>query len=80
MLRNLFTRFARDERGVTLVEYGIGVSLAIIVGVVLLQTLGGAINTNLEGAANIMGEACTVADQAAADADANINVGDIVCG
>jgi Flp pilus assembly pilin Flp len=32
MLRNVFSRFARDERGVTLVEYGIGVTLAIVVG------------------------------------------------
>jgi Flp pilus assembly pilin Flp len=67
MLRNVFSRFARDERGVTLVEYGIGVTLAIVVGVVMLTTLGGAINTQLGAAAGSMDApgctgAVTVAD------------------
>jgi len=54
MLRNLFSRFARDERGVTLVEYGVGVTLAVVVGITLLTALGSGINGNLIDAAGAM--------------------------
>jgi pilus assembly protein Flp/PilA len=47
MLRTVFSRFARDERGVTLVEYGVGVTLAVVVGITLLTALGSGINGNL---------------------------------
>ena len=54
MLRNVFSRFARDERGVTLVEYGVGVTLAVVVGITLLTALGSGINGNLIDAADTM--------------------------
>lgn len=44
--RNLFIRLRRDERGATLVEYGIALFVAIIVGGGLLVGLAGTTNTN----------------------------------
>ena len=38
-------RFGRDERGVTLVEYGIAIALAVTLGTAALTTLGGNIST-----------------------------------
>jgi pilus assembly protein Flp/PilA len=43
MLKFLKT-FARDERGVTLVEYGIAIALAVAVGVTSLTVLAGEID------------------------------------
>jgi Flp pilus assembly pilin Flp len=43
-----------DERGVTLVEYGVGVTLAVVVGITLLTALGSGINGNLIDAADSM--------------------------
>ncbi len=40
-------RFLEDQNGVTLVEYGIAISLALLVGVTALTTLGGEISTAL---------------------------------
>lgn len=40
-------KFVRDEKGVTLVEYGIALVLAILVGAALLTGLGGEVNTQL---------------------------------
>lgn len=42
-----FKYFTDDERGVTLVEYGIAISLALLVGVASLTTLGTEISTAL---------------------------------
>ena len=44
-LKNLARRFRKDERGVTLVEYGIGVTLAVVVGVTALGGLGTTVST-----------------------------------
>ena len=46
-LKSLVARFARDERGATLVEYGIAVVLAVIVGTVGLVGLGNQVNNNM---------------------------------
>lgn len=43
-LTSLFARFSRDEKGVTLVEYGIALILAIAVGTTALTELGGAVS------------------------------------
>lgn len=45
----LYSRFSRDDRGVTLVEYGIAISLAVGIAVavlfpVLAVEIGGAMN------------------------------------
>jgi Flp pilus assembly pilin Flp len=54
MLRNLFSRFTRDERGVTLVEYGIALTLAVIVGATALTNLGNAVDGEMGAAETIM--------------------------
>jgi Flp pilus assembly pilin Flp len=54
MLRKTFARLMGDERGVTLVEYGIGITLAVIVGTVALTQLGFAIDNEMAGAQVIM--------------------------
>ena len=45
---NIFKRFKRDEKGVTLVEYGIGIALAVALGTTALlslaQEVGGTMN------------------------------------
>ena len=46
-LKSLVARFAKDERGATLVEYGIAVVLAVIVGTVGLIGLGNQVNNNM---------------------------------
>ena len=47
---NKALRLRRDERGATLVEYGIALLVAIIVGGGLLITLAGNVNTNFSQA------------------------------
>ena len=42
--------FGRDERGVTLVEYGIALAVGLLLGVAALTTLGGEISTALGAA------------------------------
>jgi pilus assembly protein Flp/PilA len=55
-LLTLWIRFRHDDEGVTLVEYGIAVGLAVMVGGVLLGVLAGGINTNL----NLANDAMTI--------------------
>ena len=47
--KNLFARLRRDERGVTLVEYGIAIGLAVAIGIgaltVLSNDISGAMST-----------------------------------
>jgi len=45
-LQTLFTRLRQDERGATLVEYGIALFVAITVGGALLTGLAGTTQTN----------------------------------
>ena len=58
-IKNLVKRLARDERGATLVEYGIAVVLAVIVGTGGLIALAGQVNGNLETADTAMTPDCT---------------------
>ena len=53
-LKNLVARFRKDERGVTLVEYGVAVAVAVIVGVTGLSGLAGNINTSASTAGGQM--------------------------
>ncbi len=46
-LLKLWIRFRHDDEGVTLVEYGIAIALAVAVGTGALLTLGNQINTSL---------------------------------
>jgi Flp pilus assembly pilin Flp len=47
-VKSLFRRFAQDERGATLVEYGIAVVLAVVVGTTGLITLAGQVDSNMD--------------------------------
>ena len=49
-MTKLFNKFRRDEKGVTLVEYGIALVLAIMVGGTLLTGLATQVNTNVTDA------------------------------
>jgi pilus assembly protein Flp/PilA len=44
-MRNLVTRFAKDERGAALVEYGMLVGLIAVVCIAAVRTLGATVNT-----------------------------------
>jgi pilus assembly protein Flp/PilA len=53
VMRNLVTRFAKNEEGAALVEYGLLVGLIAVVCLAAVQTLGGTINgvfTTINGA------------------------------
>lgn len=53
-LTSLFRRFSRDDRGVTLVEYGIALILAISVGTVALTNLGTDVSGQMDEAGVLM--------------------------
>lgn len=53
-MRDLMKKFVRDERGVTLVEYGIAIALAVLVGTGALGLLGGEIGVALDAAGAAM--------------------------
>ena len=53
-LKNLVARFRKDERGVTLVEYGVAVAVAVLVGVTGLSNLATDINDSAAGAGTHM--------------------------
>lgn len=53
-IREVLRRFRRDDEGVTLVEYGIGLTLAVTVGTLLLNTLGTEVKGEINDAAKIM--------------------------
>ena len=49
-LKNLARRFRKDERGVTLVEYGIGITLAVVLGIGALSALAGDVAGGMKAA------------------------------
>ena len=53
-LTKLFARFRRDERGVTLVEYGIALVLAVVVGATALTDLAGQVDAEMGQAETIL--------------------------
>ena len=57
--KNLMGKFARSESGATLVEYGIAVVLAVIVGTGGLILMANQVNGNMETATGSMTPACT---------------------
>lgn len=50
LVRKFFVRLKNDERGATLVEYGIALFIAIAVGGTLLTGLGGTTSGNFTAA------------------------------
>lgn len=53
-LKKAFARLLKDEQGVTLVEYGIALTLAVAVGVGALTTLGTDVNAEMGEASAVM--------------------------
>lgn len=49
-LLKLYTSLRNDERGVTLVEYGIAIALAVALGTAALETLGDDISDAMSNA------------------------------
>ncbi|SNS44839.1 Flp family type IVb pilin [Tropicimonas sediminicola] len=49
-LMRTFKRFSKDEKGVTLVEYGIAIALAVGLGTAALTTLGDEIGDAMDAA------------------------------
>ena len=54
LLNFYVTKFVRDERGVTLVEYGIAIALAVALGIGALGALGTEIGDAMTAAGNRM--------------------------
>ncbi|PWJ20308.1 Flp family type IVb pilin [Jannaschia seohaensis] len=76
-MKNLFTRLISNERGLTLPEYGIGLALAIGVGVVALGGLGDEITEAMTGAGNAM--PCGSESTTTGEGDAAVTTTTITC-
>lgn len=59
MLIKLTSKWCRDDRGATMVEYGIAVLLAVIVGTSGLILMGQQIDNNMNAAATEMADRTT---------------------
>lgn len=55
-IKKLLSRFRSDERGVTLVEYGIALTLAVLVGTGALGTLGTAVDAEMTAAEGVFSD------------------------
>jgi pilus assembly protein Flp/PilA len=53
-LKKTFARLSKDEEGVTLVEYGIALTLAVTVGTTALGLLGDSVETEMGDAQAIL--------------------------
>ncbi|MBY6057153.1 Flp family type IVb pilin [Leisingera daeponensis] len=53
-LKTMLSKLRRDERGVTLVEYGIAVALAVALGTAALSTLAGDVGDAMGAAGACM--------------------------
>lgn len=51
-MKNLISRFAKDESGATAIEYGLIVALIAVVIVTAVTSLGGKLNTAFAKAGN----------------------------
>ena len=56
VLVSILSRLCRHEKGATLVEYGVAIVLALIVGTVALIGLAGQINANLDEATDCLAD------------------------
>ncbi|WP_136644776.1 Flp family type IVb pilin [Tabrizicola sp. YIM 78059] len=53
-LKKTFARLIKDEKGVTLVEYGIALTLAVTVGVGALTVLGTDVDAEMGQASGVL--------------------------
>ena len=56
-LKKTFARLMKDEKGVTLVEYGIALTLAVALGTAALGTLAGNVGGVMDDASACLGDA-----------------------
>lgn len=54
-LKKTFARLLKDEKGVTLVEYGIALTLAVALGTAALSTLSGDVESVMNNASACLG-------------------------
>jgi Flp pilus assembly pilin Flp len=62
-----FARLRRDEKGVTLVEYGIALVLAVTLGGGALIGLAGGVDNKMDGACNVLAAQANCTNVAAVD-------------
>ncbi|WP_170786953.1 Flp family type IVb pilin [Ruegeria lacuscaerulensis] len=55
-IRNFFLKLRKDERGATLVEYGVALLLAVIVGGTALISIAEDTSANFDDAANVLSD------------------------
>ena len=53
-MRSIFQKFRSDESGATLVEYGVALIVAIVVGGVALTNLAGDTSINMDTAGTVL--------------------------
>ena len=56
IVRHLVSRFVRDERGATMLEYGLLVGLVAVVAIAGLTLFGGSLNTMFGGLSDTVGD------------------------
>lgn len=61
-MRKLFQSFKTEESGATLVEYGVALIIAIVVGGTTLISLSGQVGTNMSDACGSMNGVAQIAD------------------
>ncbi len=59
VVRHLVSRFVRDERGATMLEYGLLVGLIAVVAIAGVTALGGSFNTMFSELSTTAGEVST---------------------
>jgi Flp pilus assembly pilin Flp len=67
-LRTTFARLRKDEKGVTLVEYGIALVLAVTLGSAALAALAGNVDQKMDQACGVMSGTTTGANCSTANA------------
>lgn len=54
----LLKKFAKDESGAAIVEYGLALMVVAAIGATAFTTLGGQVNTNVSKACAAIGATC----------------------
>jgi len=54
----LLKKFAKDESGAAIVEYGLALMVVAAIGATAFTTLGGQVNTNVSAACTAIGTTC----------------------
>ena len=54
----LFKKFAKDESGAAMVEYGVALMVVAAIGATAMSTLGGGVSANVTSACSAIGVVC----------------------